>query len=265
VSERQRAWPERPAAEQHEGEAPSLALTVLGCSGSFAGAGEACSGYLVRSPGATTVVDLGSGTLANLQAHAEVAEVDAVVLTHSDGDHTGLASRFRDAGARVLIHTEDAATLAKPAAKSGDAAPAKLARYLWRPALWRFMGHMAQRGGAHPPAIEPDDTFADGDVLDVPGRPQVLHTPGHTAGHCALLLGDRAVLFVGDAICTWNPLTGSRSPQLMPYHFNEDNRACLRSLDVIARTDADVLLPGHGEPWHGRPATAAERARATAG
>jgi glyoxylase-like metal-dependent hydrolase (beta-lactamase superfamily II) len=224
--------------------------------------------YLVKDGDSVTAVDAGLPGLADtldqdLRRHdLRPTQVEAVVLTHSDGDHTGLASRFRDAGAKVLIHADDAATLAKPSAKSGDAAPAKLARYLWRPALWRFMGHMAQRGGAHPPAIEPDDTFADGDVLDVPGRPQVLHTPGHTAGHCALLFG--RVLFVGDSICTWNPLTGRRNPQLMPYHFNEDNRACLHSLDVIASTDADVLLPGHGEPWHGRPATAAEGARAAA-
>jgi ribonuclease BN (tRNA processing enzyme) len=65
----------------------SLSVTVLGCSGSFAGPGEACSGYLVRSPGATVVVDLGSGTLANLQSHVEVADLDALVLTHSHPDH----------------------------------------------------------------------------------------------------------------------------------------------------------------------------------
>lgn len=64
-----------------------LAVTVLGCSGSYAGPGGACSGYLVRSPGATVVVDLGSGTLANLQRHVAVAEVDALVLTHEHPDH----------------------------------------------------------------------------------------------------------------------------------------------------------------------------------
>jgi glyoxylase-like metal-dependent hydrolase (beta-lactamase superfamily II) len=227
--------------------------------------------YLVRDGDAVTAVDAGLPGFGDTLDHdlrrhdLRPGQVEAVVLTHSDGDHTGLASRFHDAGARVLIHTKDAATLANPGPKSGDAAPAKLARYLWRPALWRFMGHMAHRGGAHPPAIEPDDTFTHGDVLDVPGRPRVLHTPGHTAGHCALLFDDRRVLFVGDSICTWNPLTGARSPQLMPYYFNEDNRAAVRSLDVLAGAGAEVLLPGHGEPWHGTPATAAERARAAAG
>jgi glyoxylase-like metal-dependent hydrolase (beta-lactamase superfamily II) len=227
--------------------------------------------YVVEDGDALTAVDAGlpgfGDTLeADMGAHGlEPAKVEAVVLTHSDGDHTGVAPRFQQAGARVLIHSDDVGTLAKPGPKSGDAAPAKLVRHLWRPALWRFFGHMARRGGAHPRGVEADDTFADGDVLDVPGRPRVLHTPGHTAGHCALLFGDRGVLFVGDSICTWNPLTGSRTPQVMPHAFNQDNRACVSSLEAIAGVDAGVLLPGHGDPWHGSPAKAAERARAAAG
>lgn len=64
-----------------------LRLTVLGCAGSFPGPRDACSGYLVRSAGATTVVDLGSGTLANLQRHTAIGAVDAVVLSHQHPDH----------------------------------------------------------------------------------------------------------------------------------------------------------------------------------
>ena len=49
--------------------------------------GGACSGYLVRSPATTLVVDLGAGTLANLQRHVDIAAVDAVVLSHEHPDH----------------------------------------------------------------------------------------------------------------------------------------------------------------------------------
>jgi glyoxylase-like metal-dependent hydrolase (beta-lactamase superfamily II) len=226
--------------------------------------------YVVADGDCLTAVDCGlpgfAETLdADLRAHGLTAgRVEAVVLTHSDGDHTGLASRFKQGGARVLIHESDAPALVKPAAKKGDAAPAKLLRTLWRPGMLRFMGHMARRGGAHPPSVEPDAKFEDGDVLDVPGRPRVLHTPGHTAGHSVFLFEERGVLLVGDAICTWNPLTGSRGPQLMPRATNEDNRACLSSLDAIAAAGAKVILAGHGDPWHGSPAVAAERARAAA-
>jgi glyoxylase-like metal-dependent hydrolase (beta-lactamase superfamily II) len=223
--------------------------------------------YVVKDGDALTAVDAGlpgfAGTLeADLRGDGlDPAAVEAVVLTHSDGDHTGLANRFKEGRARVLIHEADAASLAKPGPKSGDAAPVKLLPYLWRPALWRFLGHMARRGGGRPPGVEADATFSGGEVLDVPGRPRVLHTPGHTSGHSAFLLEDRRVLFAGDSVCTWNPLNGSRVPQVMPRAFNEDNRACAESLEAIAGADAGVLLPGHGDPWHGSPAVAAARAR----
>ena len=64
-----------------------LTLTVLGCSGTYASPGQACSGYLV-SDGSTTVwVDAGSGTLANLQRHVGLDGVDALVLSHEHPDH----------------------------------------------------------------------------------------------------------------------------------------------------------------------------------
>ena len=65
----------------------SLALTVLGCSGSYAGPGGACSGYLVQSDGVSVWLDAGPGTLANLQRHLDLDDLDAVVLTHAHPDH----------------------------------------------------------------------------------------------------------------------------------------------------------------------------------
>lgn len=65
----------------------SLSITVLGCSGTYAGPDEACSGYLLRTDATTVVVDLGSGTLANLQRHVDLAQVDALVLSHEHPDH----------------------------------------------------------------------------------------------------------------------------------------------------------------------------------
>lgn len=64
-----------------------LRLTVLGCSGTFPSPDNACSSYLIRSPAATVIIDLGAGSLGNLQRHVDIGEVDALVLTHSHPDH----------------------------------------------------------------------------------------------------------------------------------------------------------------------------------
>jgi ribonuclease BN (tRNA processing enzyme) len=63
-------------------------LTVLGCSGSYgAPAGGACSGYLIRAGEALIWMDCGNGSFANLQQHASVSDLTAVVITHSHADH----------------------------------------------------------------------------------------------------------------------------------------------------------------------------------
>lgn len=63
------------------------ALTVLGCGGTYAGPDNACSGYLVESDGTRIWVDTGPGTLANLQRHAALTDIDAIVVSHEHPDH----------------------------------------------------------------------------------------------------------------------------------------------------------------------------------
>lgn len=64
-----------------------LIVTILGNSGTYAAPGGACTGFLVRGGGANVMLDCGPGTLANLQAHVPLEELDAVVITHCHPDH----------------------------------------------------------------------------------------------------------------------------------------------------------------------------------
>jgi ribonuclease BN (tRNA processing enzyme) len=64
-----------------------MKLTVLGCDGSYAGPGGACTGYLVHGGGVNLWLDAGPGTLANLQRHIDLEALDGIVLTHSHPDH----------------------------------------------------------------------------------------------------------------------------------------------------------------------------------
>jgi len=69
------------------GPAMSFTLTVLGSSGSYAGPGNACSGYLISAGDARIVMDCGPGTLSRLGEHVDLARLDAVLLSHSHPDH----------------------------------------------------------------------------------------------------------------------------------------------------------------------------------
>src|SRR5437588_3799736 len=146
--------------------------------------------YVVEDGGELTAVDAGlPGFKKTLAADLttlgySLGDIRAVILTHSDSDHTGVADELRDAGARVLIHAADEPKLRKPGPKSGDAKPINIVPEMWRPSFWRLAGSMFLHGGARPTRFEGAETF-EGGMLEVPGRPRVIPTPGHTPGHCA--------------------------------------------------------------------------------
>lgn len=62
-------------------------LTVLGASPSWQNAGEACSSYLVDVPGTRLMIDCGNGAFSELRKHHDYLSVDAIVITHTHGDH----------------------------------------------------------------------------------------------------------------------------------------------------------------------------------
>jgi ribonuclease BN (tRNA processing enzyme) len=69
-----------------------MRLTIIGCSGSFAGPGSAASCYLVEADDAAgrtwrILLDLGSGALGALQQYADADAVDAVFFSHLHPDH----------------------------------------------------------------------------------------------------------------------------------------------------------------------------------
>jgi len=210
--------------------------------------------YLLESGGRLTVLDAGlpgdwkefSSALAGL-GHS-LTDIDAVLITHHHPDHAGNAERLRSAGARVLAHSDDASYLRGERHLSH----AGQARFLWRPWYLVYMLRYLAKGITRVPSVAQLDQLADGEVLDVPGFPRVVHAPGHTAGSCALLLEDRSVLFSGDALVTLDVTRGPRGragPQIVRGPVTEDAELALQSLGALAETDAATVLPGHGEPW----------------
>jgi ribonuclease BN (tRNA processing enzyme) len=64
-----------------------MELIVLGAHGTWPKPDGATSGYLLRHDGFTLWLDLGTGTMANLQRHVDLFDVDALVISHSHPDH----------------------------------------------------------------------------------------------------------------------------------------------------------------------------------
>lgn len=62
-------------------------LRVLGCAGGYPGPGSPCSGYLLEAAGRRVWVDAGGGTLAELQRHCSLDDLDAVWISHLHPDH----------------------------------------------------------------------------------------------------------------------------------------------------------------------------------
>ncbi len=90
-----------------------MRLTVIGCSGSFAGPESAASCYLLEGEheGRTwrVLLDLGSGALGTLQRYVDPLTVDAVLVSHLHPDHyfdiSGLyvVWKYHPGGARPRI------------------------------------------------------------------------------------------------------------------------------------------------------------------
>lgn len=64
-----------------------MRLIILGCSGSIPGPNAAASGYLIEADGFVLGIELGNGTLAQLQSVHDPFDLDALVLSHLHPDH----------------------------------------------------------------------------------------------------------------------------------------------------------------------------------
>lgn len=187
------------------------------------------------------------------------SEIRALVLTHAHFDHIGMAERVRtELGVPVLVHENDAPLARKPLQYTHERARS---RYLaTKPGgLPHVLGFLAARA-FWPPPVRELQTFSEG-ALDVPGSPQVIPTPGHTVGHCALHLPDRDAVIAGDALVMLDPYLGKKGPRIVAGAATADSEWALRSLDALAGIEAGTVLTGHGEPWRGGTAEAVRLAR----
>jgi glyoxylase-like metal-dependent hydrolase (beta-lactamase superfamily II) len=167
------------------------------------------SAYVLVRAGEAAIVDTGTAGSAGQIGEALVAagvdwpQVGHVILTHKHGDHAGSV-------AEIIEEAADAAVYAGQADIPNIDAP------------------------------KPIIAVADGDTVF---GLRVVATPGHTAGHIAVLDETGGILVAGDALGTsGGTLTGSNPS------FTEDADAAKASVVKMGTLTFETLLVGHGEP-----------------
>ena len=211
--------------------------------------------YLIEDDdGRLTVVDAGLPAFWPLlgQALRELGrrpgDIAALVLTHAHFDHVGVARRLQERlGVPVWAHEKEQYLAAHPYRYAHE--NMRGVYPLRYPRAARILGAMARAGALTVKGVSATRSLEDGATLDVPGRPRVILSPGHTYGHCALHLPERDVLITGDALVTLDPYTAHTGPRIIAGAATADSAMALKSLDLLAATGAGTVLPGHGEPW----------------
>jgi len=210
--------------------------------------------YLIEEGGKFTGVDAGcskdwsemESTMADLGKTPD--DIEAVIISHGHADHVGFAADAHTHGVNVKIHEDDEFRLAQT--REGYSVGVSDLPF-WRPRAIAFLVTLVRHGVMTVPKLEGAETFKDGDVLDLPGRPRVLHTPGHTEGHSAFVLDDRGVVFTGDSLVSMDLVGPNDGPQLMPDVFHTDATQARGSLSRLAELTTTLALPGHGDPLQG--------------
>ncbi len=207
--------------------------------------------YLVVDGDGVTIIDAGLPRYWKLlqreleQIGRSLDDVRALILTHGDTDHIGFAAQLsREKGIPAYLHPADAdrarLEVKKPNSGWGPVRIGPMASFLW---------YSTREGGLRVKPVGELRPVEDGQVLDVPGSPRVIHVPGHTPGSVAVHVPAVDALFLGDTMTTRNVLTGVTGPKPAP--FTLEPRQALASLDRIDKVDATWVLPGHGPAWDG--------------
>lgn len=223
--------------------------------------------FLVEEGSRLTVVDTGHPASwkslheALRELGRSPSDIEGVVLTHAHFDHMGFARRAHaELGIPVWAHEREVPVTRHPWRYDHERSRAPY--FIRYPRFVKIFTAMGAAGALWVRGIQDVKTYGSAGQLDVPGRPEIVFTPGHTHGHCSLHLRERGAVIAGDAVVMLNPYTGHTGPQIVAGAATADSTQALDSLTALAATGAGTVLTGHGPVWRQGVGLAVERARA---
>ena len=189
--------------------------------------GKYPDGNQVLVRGADSLAAFDTPLVAN-RLGAELLDADLVILGHVHEDH--MAGLHRLPKAQVHVHEADVA-----AARSWDG----MARhYGYAAAVLPDMRRMIEEKFCWAP--RPDSrAYADGASWDLGGgvRVTAFHMPGHTRGHCVLLVEPGGIAFIGDIdLSSFGPYYGDATSSLAEFR---------RTLHAVKDVPARVWITSH--------------------
>jgi glyoxylase-like metal-dependent hydrolase (beta-lactamase superfamily II) len=158
-----------------------------------------------------------------------------LVLTHGHIDHAGSAAEvIEQTGARAYAHSADLDLIGNGRAEHPGTSitPGIIPKLVYR--------FFIKPGGTTYKPFAIDQTLDDGQCLPMAPEVEVIHSPGHCAGHVALLVRNEGVLIAGD-IC-------SNVMGLGYSVLNEDRTLARKSILRVAEYPFDRAVLGHGKP-----------------
>lgn len=196
--------------------------------------------YLVKTGSGYVLIDTGwPFKRADLDKEIESAgckpgDLELIILTHGDFDHSGNAARLRDRyGAKIAMHRREAEMVEK-----GDMMVSRKNR----PIVFRIFFGMVKLYGRLTRfcRFKPDLTVEEGTDLSGYGfDARVVELPGHSTGSIGILTGD-GDLFCGDLVMHDKPAL----------HSITDDAADLKaSVEKVKSLGVKTIYPGHGSPF----------------
>ncbi len=197
--------------------------------------------FVIESDNELTLVDTGFKNstdkifTAIQKAGKKPEQIKQIILTHSHPDHSGSAADIKNRlNIPIYLHEADAELLEQGI---GGRLPHEVSPGLMNKILFNLF---IKNSPNKTDAVEVDVKLKEDDFIPIAGGIRVIHTPGHSKGHVALLLESEGALIAGDLCANMLGLDFSTV-----YESREEG---LKSILKAAAFSFDKAVFGHGKP-----------------